>query len=93
MTETSPHRAGPDPESRSPTAVRRPGGEEGPGESVASDRPVARSGRTPTVHLLPPTYRTMTPGQEAQAVDALAGLLSEAEQRRSGRPKRRRPVP
>lgn len=34
------------------------------------------------VRLLPPTYRPMTAEQEERAVEALAGLLEDAEQRR-----------
>jgi hypothetical protein len=36
------------------------------------------------VRLLPPTYVPMTPEQEERAVEALAGLLADAEQRRAG---------
>jgi hypothetical protein len=35
----------------------------------------------------------MTPEEEERAVEALAGLLAEAEQRRARRPPRTRPVP
>jgi hypothetical protein len=45
------------------------------------------------VRLLPPAYRPMTPEEEERAVEALAGLLAEAEQRRARRPPRTRPVP
>ena len=42
------------------------------------------------VRLLPATYVTMTPEQEATAVAALAGLLVEVDQRRAHGP---RPAP
>ena len=45
------------------------------------------------VRLLPPTYRPMTPEQEERAVEALAGLLAEADQRRAGLQGQGRPAP
>ncbi|MGH9044059.1 MAG: hypothetical protein ACRDVP_04345 [Acidimicrobiales bacterium] len=48
-------------------------------------RPGGRRHPASDVRLLPPTYVPMTPEQEERAVEALAGLLAEAEQRRDGR--------
>ena len=45
------------------------------------------------LRLLPPTRVPMTPEQEERAVEALAGLLAEAEQRRAGEGGSARPAP
>ena len=45
------------------------------------------------VRLLPPTHVPMTPEQEERAVETLAGLLAEAEQRRAGEGGWVRPAP
>lgn len=52
-------------------------------------------GRHPAseVRLLPPTYLPMTAEQEERAVEALAGLLADVEQRRVGLPETTRPAP
>ena len=45
------------------------------------------------IRLLPPAYQPMTPEQEGRAVEALAGLLADAEQRRAGSDAPVRPAP
>ena len=45
------------------------------------------------VRLLTPTYLPMTPEQEERAVETLAGLLAEAEQRSARRARQTRPAP
>jgi hypothetical protein len=55
--------------------------------ATARTKPVGRR-RHPAseVRLLPPSYLPMTAQQEERAVEALAGLLAEAEQRQARRP-------
>ncbi len=55
--------------------------------------PTRRHHPAGALRLLPPTYQPMTPEQEEQAVEALAGLLAEAEQRRAGEGGSARPAP
>jgi len=57
--------------------------------ATAKPRPIGRRHPASEVRLLPPTYRPMTPEQEERAVEALAGLLAEADQPRA----RARPAP
>ncbi|MGH9127429.1 MAG: hypothetical protein ACRDY2_00310 [Acidimicrobiales bacterium] len=45
------------------------------------------------VRILPPAYRPMTAEQEERAVEALAGLLADAEQPREQTRGRERPAP
>ena len=61
----------------------------GPGRAAASE---PRPKRSPSlaIHLLPPTYVSMTDEQEDKAVAALAGLLIDIDERRVGGP---RPAP
>jgi hypothetical protein len=60
------------------------GGVSGPERSHA---PKPRPKRCPSVavRLLPPTYVTMTPEQEEKAVAALAGLLADIDELRTGK--------
>ena len=55
--------------------------------------PTRRRHPAGALRLLPPTYLPMTPEQEARAVEALAALLAEAEQRRAGEGGGDRPAP
>ena len=59
------------------------------GAASAKPRPIGRRHPAGEVRLLPPTYLPMTPEQEERAVEALAGLLAEADQPRA----RARPAP
>jgi hypothetical protein len=52
-----------------------------------------RRHRAGEVRLLPPAYRPMTPEQEERALEAFAGLLAEADQRRARGAPRVRPAP
>ena len=59
------------------------------GTVSAKPRPTGRRHPASEVRLLPPTYLPMTPEQKERAVEALAGLLAEADQPRA----RARPAP
>ena len=59
------------------------------GTASGKRRPIGRRHPASEVRLLPPTYLPMTPEQEERAVEALAGLLAEADQPRA----RARPAP
>jgi len=54
--------------------------------ATAPTKPAGKRHPASDVRLLPPTYIPMTAEQEERAVEALAGLLADAEQRRAGLP-------